>query len=145
MWMPKPLSMFPTVKRLDANPCYPKVQHPNFPDHELDQHPTIGRASSQPLRSLAWPGSGSQILNVRLQNTALTVVNATITLLDGNTAIASWTVQPPMGFKTYPFTLSTAQISLHHQLHEPEVMVQTVTCSVARVQFATATGTPAGE
>ena len=81
-------------------------------------------------------------MSIRLQNTGTPLSNVKVALLQGSTTIASWILQPASGFQTYPLQLTSAQVSAITDYNNLQVMVQTVTCSVARVQFATATGTP---
>jgi len=63
------------------------------------------------LAQLARPGSGAQVLTVRLKQTGTPAILASVTLWQGTTAIAGGSFQPTALFSDYAITLSAAEIA----------------------------------
>lgn len=63
------------------------------------------------LAHLARPGSGPQVLTVRLKQTGTPAISVTVTLWQGSTAIAGGSIQPTASFADYTITLSDSEIA----------------------------------
>jgi hypothetical protein len=116
-WTPTPIS--PKIKQL----------LPGDPTFVTSGQNVSLDAFTVKLGGVAWPGSGDQVVNIRLRNTSSTPSIATITLLEGTVAVASWNVQPTTSFTTYPLALTSAQISSINDYTNLHLMV-TATTSV---------------
>jgi hypothetical protein len=96
-------------------PVWPNIMVPSPPDlqYVTSSANPAGDAFVVNLNPLAWPGSGSQIVSVRLKATASNGPNVSVILLQSGTAIAAWNIPAPStSFADYSFTLTPAQGAL---------------------------------